>query len=310
MLSISNRFGYRRCAALALLVLGVAVARPREAGADPVGAAKVRFDNGKRFFRLGDYDLAIKEWRQGYLVKDDPVFLFNIAQAYRELKDFEDAIKFYENYLREARNATNRDTVESRIAEMKEELRKREEASRAPPNGPIDPEHQSGSATAGGHSQDGGTAPGALSGQPDRIPNPNANASASRVSDGGGDAPRPGKSLRTAGLVTGGVGVALVVTGIVFALKASAANAEVQNAIDSGGSWTQDLRDKDSAGRTANAVGMVALGVGAAAVVGGGVLYLWGRSRDRDGERPAGRTAAIVPDLGPTQAGIRLRVEF
>src|SRR4051794_40354315 len=64
--------------------------------------AKEKYEAGKRAYRLGDFDEAIVQWKAGYNIKDDPVFLFNIAQAYREKSDFTKAIFFYESYLKEA----------------------------------------------------------------------------------------------------------------------------------------------------------------------------------------------------------------
>src|SRR5687767_13743600 len=78
-------------------------------------AAEARFKAGKQAFRLGDYSEAIKEWREAYRLKDNPAFLFNIAQAYREVGDLPKAVMFFENYLKESKNAPNRTDVEKRV---------------------------------------------------------------------------------------------------------------------------------------------------------------------------------------------------
>ncbi len=216
---------------------------------DKAKQAMEKFEVGKTAYRLGDYDAAIVQWTEAYKLKTDPVFLYNIAQAYRDKKEFEKAIAFYRNYLNEAPNASNRPIVEKRIAEMKEALDKQQQASDKPPTGPLGP---------------GDRAPAAPAEHEERR--------------GGG--------LKVAGLVTGGVGVGLIVTGIVFGIMSRSDKSDIEDAIMMGQPWSQELADKQSSGESKTRVANIALGVGAAAVVAGGVLYYLGVRKDSVEVRP------------------------
>ena len=58
-----------------LLLLG-GVAR-----ADDTADAKRLFMSGTRHFDLTEYEAALNDYKEGYRKKDDPVFLYNIAQC-------------------------------------------------------------------------------------------------------------------------------------------------------------------------------------------------------------------------------------
>lgn len=253
---------------------------------DPAVEAKERFETGRRLYRLNNYDRAIEEWKAGYLVKADPVFLFNIAQAYREKKDFENALKFYENYLKDLPTATNRDAVEHRIAELREALKKRDEASHAPPTGPIEQDETSTPPK-----------PGPTTHEPPLVTDSHADTVPAR----------PGRGMKIAGIVTGAVGVALIGTSVAFALSARSAESDVQAAVDAGQRWTPELRDKDSSGRLSSTLSTVSLSVGIAAVVGGGVLYYLGARRSGTAARGE---VSIVPQLAPSLAGLQVILTY
>jgi tetratricopeptide (TPR) repeat protein len=80
------------------------------------------YEEGKKDFRLRDFDGAITEWKAGYKLKADATFLYNIAQAYKEKGDFQTAIAFYQSYLKELPSADNRDTVQKTMDELKAKL--------------------------------------------------------------------------------------------------------------------------------------------------------------------------------------------
>jgi tetratricopeptide (TPR) repeat protein len=206
-----------------------------------------KFEAGKTAYRLGDYDGAIREWTEAYKLKTDPVFLFNIAQAYREKKEFEKAITFYNNYLKEEPNAPNRATVEKRIAEMKEALEKQQQASDRPPSGPLRPGER-----------------------PPYAP---------EAEDRG--ARSPGRPLKLGGIVAGSAGAALIVTGLIFGIMSNSDKSDIESAIRMGQPWSQDLADKESSGKTKATIANVTLGLGLVGVVGGGVLYYFGWRKDR-----------------------------
>src|SRR6185503_18995915 len=69
-----------------------AVSAPRPARADDAATARELFTQGNTFFDLGQFDKAIDAWQRGYQLKNDPGFLYNIAQAYRTQGDAQKAI--------------------------------------------------------------------------------------------------------------------------------------------------------------------------------------------------------------------------
>jgi tetratricopeptide (TPR) repeat protein len=85
---------------------------------------------------------------------------------------------------------------------------------------------------------------------------------------------RPGRAQRIAGLVLGGVGVLGLGLGVKFALDARDADSRL-NDLTPPEPWDQSLYEDRSASRRNM---YIASALGAAALVGGGVLYFLGRS--------------------------------
>jgi tetratricopeptide (TPR) repeat protein len=103
---------------------------------DDAAVAKAHYETGVRHFDLSEYEPALAEFKEAYRNKPDPVFLYNIAQCHRKLGHVDEAITFYQSYLRRAPEAKNRDEVERRIAEL--------QSLRAVENAPV------GNSTGGG----------------------------------------------------------------------------------------------------------------------------------------------------------------
>lgn len=80
--------------ALALLAAPtVASAQPAEAGA--------AFDRGVAFFRDGDYQAAMVEFKKAYELDPNWRVLYNLGQTSRELRDYSAALTSFERYLSE-----------------------------------------------------------------------------------------------------------------------------------------------------------------------------------------------------------------
>ena len=94
----------------------LAAAQPA-APADPA-PDKTLYDQGTKHYDLAEYAAAIESFRASYDLVPQPLLLFDIAQAYRQLHDCEHARTFYKSYLRNLPTADNRDKVEHFIAEM------------------------------------------------------------------------------------------------------------------------------------------------------------------------------------------------
>jgi tetratricopeptide (TPR) repeat protein len=120
--------------AVAVAALLSAAAAPARAD-DDAAEAKRLYMSGMRHFNLAEYEAALADFKEGYRRKDDPVFLYDIAQCYRLTKGHEeDAIKFYRNYLRAAPTAPNRDDVEKKITSLEQALAMQENVRRQPPS--------------------------------------------------------------------------------------------------------------------------------------------------------------------------------
>jgi tetratricopeptide (TPR) repeat protein len=84
---------------------------------------------GKRLYMLGHYQEAIAEYRRAYELRADPQFLFDTAEAYRELGATQQALFYYNRYLAAAPGAPNREVVEDRVSEL--------EMARTPAPSPV-----------------------------------------------------------------------------------------------------------------------------------------------------------------------------
>ena len=234
-----------------------------------------QFEKGKAAYRLGEFDEAISCFREGYRLKPDPVFLYNIALAHRGKQDFEKAIFFYQSYLREAPTAPNRAAVEAKIADLQKALDEKQRAAEAPPKTPLDP------------------------GKP--------NVEASTVAAPPPAAPRPevrerNPKLIIAGGTVAGVGLAASVVGAILLAKASSTQSTVESAADGHQPWTDALADADASARRNAKIGLVSLIAGGTLLVAGGVVLFLGL-------RTSGGTE-VLPTASSDGAGVIFRGSF
>lgn len=102
----------------------------------------------------------------------------------------------------------------------------------------------------------------------------------------------PGRPLKIAGLVTGGGGMALVATGLLFGRSASTLSDEVSRACSQICDWSAQ-QDKDARGRRDATTGYVLDAVGVAAIAAGAFMYHLGGRKD---------AIAVVPQ--PHEGGV------
>jgi tetratricopeptide (TPR) repeat protein len=250
----------------ALTALAPTLAAPRRAAAETeeerLKRAEELYSEGDKLYNLAEYDKAIEKFKEAYLLSKEPLLLYNIAQAYRQKGDCANALKFYKNYLREAPDAENKETVDKRVVEMDECVKK---AQSGEPR-PVD------------HTE---TTPDP---KPDSRPPP-----VERPAPRGG-----GKKL--AGLVTAGVGVVLVGTGVYFSSVAAGKAGDIEDECAMGCDFANpDIAALDEEGKAAERNAIVLYAVGGVAVAGGVGLWLWGRSEARASQRPS---MAVVPARG------------
>jgi tetratricopeptide (TPR) repeat protein len=272
----------RSALALVLLLLTAAAAR----AADPREEAKKHVQAGIRHQNAGRYDEALAEYQAAYALAPLPAMLFNMAQVYRLKGDKAQAVEYYRKYLavdpngrggEEAReHVTLLDREIRREAAETERLRAEEEAARRRADEEAERRRAAEAEAARERAE--------------------AVAAHQEALD------RPGRSLRTAGLVTGGAGALALVVGVYFGMRAQGLSNDVSNV---SGAWT------DAADRTARDDGpaaqrdMVIFTVlGAAAIATGGVLYYLGvRERRR-------ASAEVVPEVTSTSASLVLVGRF
>jgi hypothetical protein len=131
----------RSCLSLGVLVVAVfggqaAVCRSANAAdAGPSDADKAQarkhFDQGRRLFDLRHYMESVLEFESAYRLSGDPAFLYNIAQAYRLADRPEEAIHYYNTFLKRAPNTSSRAEVERRLNEL--------QSAKSPPNQVTEP---------------------------------------------------------------------------------------------------------------------------------------------------------------------------
>src|SRR6476646_9834353 len=103
-------------------VVAIAAFGAAPASAQDAEKARQLFQQGSKYYDLGQFDKAIEAWQQGYDQKPDPGFLYNIAQAYRQKQDATQAIFFYKGYLRNSPKAKNRAEVDQKIDALQKQL--------------------------------------------------------------------------------------------------------------------------------------------------------------------------------------------
>lgn len=238
--------------ALLAATLLCCVAAP--ARADDVEAAKRHFAQGTKDFDLGLYDDAIKEYMAAYDAKPDPALLYNIAQAHKLAGHPEQALRFYKTYLIRSPDAPNASEVTAKIAELQKAVDQQQKARAMPPD-QVKPL--------------GSVPPPATTATAPPTPAPAVAVAEPRHEDA-----HRGRTQQIAGIAVAAVGVAALGAGIGMSVVAKQ-DADALSSLDQ----QHGVFDpgKDSTGRALGTAGPALIGVGAAAVVVGGVVFILGR---------------------------------
>src|SRR5262249_25337375 len=77
------------------LGIGPPVALAQATDPRAIEKAKERFERGQRLYTISRYREALDEFKEAYLLKQDPALLYNIAQCHRLLGEAHEAITFY-----------------------------------------------------------------------------------------------------------------------------------------------------------------------------------------------------------------------
>jgi hypothetical protein len=225
---------------------------------------------------VGDPGKGVQLLSELFVSTKDPTFIFNQGRCFEQNRRYEDAIARFQEYLRAAKKPSKSDKAEAEkhIADCEQLWAKQRSmeaaAAPAPQPAPMPVAHELVAPTA---------------------PPVVQQTSAQPVSEGSG--------LRTAGIVTASVGVAAVVAGILFNVKANGLVSDMRK-VDG---YTSGKESDHSTYQTLTWVGY---GAGAACIAGGAILYVLGlRSA-----APASTSVALVPAIGPGQAGMTLEGAF
>jgi outer membrane protein assembly factor BamD (BamD/ComL family) len=95
-----------RAVVVFFLLVSTVLARADEADDQTRHAAEL-YDSGTKHYRLAEFDAALKDFQEGYRLRSDPAFLFNIGQCQRQLGDLDGAMHSFGSYLKELPNAPN-----------------------------------------------------------------------------------------------------------------------------------------------------------------------------------------------------------
>jgi tetratricopeptide (TPR) repeat protein len=246
--------------------------------------ARKHYQEAQKQFDMGMWDAAITEFSKAYELRQDPTFLFNMAQAYRRAGNARRAIDLYKNYLIKVPRSPQRADIEERIQNLQRQLDEEDRGAkrtdaRATAVVPEESKVISAAESAAGTTDIG---PGAVV-----TTSPETSAAKPLPTLDLGS-----PSLRLAGLVTGAAGVTGIGAGIFFSLHTKSLSDSVSNARQF------NLADAQ-AGKRAATLQWFCYGVVGAALVTGGLLYWKGRARDGE---PI--VVSFVPILAPTNAGL------
>jgi tetratricopeptide (TPR) repeat protein len=281
--------------ALSVALFAVAALVPLAARAEPTEAqkreAKELNDKATRLYEVGKYGEAIEEYQKVYLLVDDPVLLYNIAQSYRLWGKPEDSIRFYRNYLRRAPGAPNRADVEKKIADQEKVIEERRRNPVTTPPTTTPPEVTAPPPPPPVQTTPPGFTPPPVE-QPPLVTQP--------------PGPEPTTSHRTRRVVSY---VLLISGGALLATSVAAgavANNKAKDLERMSKDGTRPAFDPaiEKAGKNANNVAVATGVLGAAAGITGGILLL--TSGGTSSEKPV----ALFPMVGPQLAGGGARVAF
>jgi tetratricopeptide (TPR) repeat protein len=296
---------------LSAVLLCAGTARAQEKP-DNKAAAKEHYNRGTSFYDLGKYAEAIKEFEAAYQLKNDPAFLYNLAQSYRQAGNHERAVHFYKTYLRYVPNAKNRADIEDKI-KTEEQLIAKGGGGTTPP--PVTTTPPPGTTTT----PPGTTTPPPGSDQPvvtmpppgtppPGAPPPSAMPNPYAAPPPVAPATDSGRKFRIAGIASAGTGAALMVVGIIQWRRAVSASNDIEAAARAMDEFDPAVEDR---GKSAETLQWVFYGLGTAALAAGAGLWFYGQHVTAN-ETTTWRVS-LAPTIAPgrsTFGGATLRISF
>jgi iron complex outermembrane receptor protein len=269
-------------------------------GQHDVQKAKQLFEQGNAQFREGKFDEAIESFTEANELVPHPHLLYNIAQAYRRKGDCDKALRYYRDFLQAEPTTPNRTKVEGHITAM-QQCAGASATKPTPSPGPSRVKPPVGAPTEGQPKRLEPKPTAAVSNGPRTheppATTPGGSVAPERTDE---DQPSPGRGKRIAGLITAGMGLAAVGTGVYFELQSRDARSKIDELFEDGGEWSDEFARLEKRADRDRTIGIVMFASGGVALVTGVVVYYLGW---KDGRR-------VDVGLGPGEAGASVRVSF
>ncbi|MCX7959580.1 MAG: tetratricopeptide repeat protein [Deltaproteobacteria bacterium] len=90
-------------------------------------SARIHFEAAKKLYKSDKYSEALELFMKAYSRFPRPEILYNIGKCYEKLGDYQNAIKFYEQYVMLNLQAEDKEEVEELIRNLKEAIKRPEE---------------------------------------------------------------------------------------------------------------------------------------------------------------------------------------
>jgi tetratricopeptide (TPR) repeat protein len=278
------------------------------ARAEDKTAAKERYAHARSLYDLGHFAEAAKEFEAAYELKNDPAFLYDLAQSYRQAGNPEQALHFYRTYLRYVPKPANRAEIDARIAALEQLLAQKGTGTEPPPppiTGPPSTSPSAATPPPPPTTTQTQSASGAAAASANDIvvtPPPSETTPPSVVLSPPPQTVDRGRTLRIAGIATAGVGAFMVLLGIIEYGRAKSASDEVN-------AETTFDPSVEHRGQSAQTAEGWFLTLGLLAGGGGAALWYFGHQRSAQAEAATYRVS-VAPVISPGGGGAWLRVRF
>lgn len=241
-----------------------------------------------------DYDGAVGKYKAAYCLIPEPALIYNIGTAYQEASRGAEAASYFRLYLKTAPQGDLASDAKAAIKALKDKSGSVGsivcEAPKPPPP------------TCG---PDEDLVDGACKARAPVCEPPKALVGgaclAVESTSGGSGGPRRNKKLLYAGFGAAGAGAISLTLGIVYGIKAKDASDALSE--HTSGAWTQELLDKEQAGKDAERNQIIFTVVGGVLVAGGAAMVVLGM-RKHGGSETA--TTTLLPWLDGTGGGVAL----
>jgi hypothetical protein len=117
-----HKSGVAAVLTVAVLLLSFAATAQSD---DKTKQARGHYDRGTAFYKQGKFEKALEELMQAYVLDPNPRLVYNIARVHEDAGDYDNAVRFFQNYLTMAPRAKNRRLVRRKIRSLKKAIKRR-----------------------------------------------------------------------------------------------------------------------------------------------------------------------------------------